>query len=198
MNNFAPVDIPIGLHWHHFDQPILPPIIPEEADKKPSLQKDKILAYLHFEDLEEVKNFLSRSPKKIFHIYVPVEKGYDQGNLKIRPLNRENFLNDLAECEGVICNAGFSLLSEALHLGKKILAKPVEGQIEQESNALALKKLGLGDVMPTLNTPQLQEWMERSAPKSQTYPDVAKGFIQWIDRGEWNNTEGLTRQLWDR
>ena len=27
MRNFAPVSLPIGLHWHHFNQPILPPLV---------------------------------------------------------------------------------------------------------------------------------------------------------------------------
>ena len=27
MKLYAPVDVGVGLHWHHFGQPILPPII---------------------------------------------------------------------------------------------------------------------------------------------------------------------------
>ena len=31
IKNFAPVDYPVGLHWHHFSQPILPPIVPHKT-----------------------------------------------------------------------------------------------------------------------------------------------------------------------
>ena len=198
MNNFAPTDIPIGLHWHHFDQPILPPMIPQDIkEMDASTQKDKIVVYLNFEELEQVKRYLSGFPTKTFYIYSSIEEGYDQENLKIRPLDRENFIQDLGEAEGVVCNSGFSLLSEALHLGKKILTKPVTGQIEQESNALALEKLELGTVMHDLDEESMKKWMDSPSPPPQNYPDVAEEFIRWVDQGQWDNTKELIQKLWN-
>jgi uncharacterized protein (TIGR00661 family) len=48
-------------------------------------------------------------------------------------------------------NAGFELASEAMFLGKKILVKPLAGQMEQLSNALVIDSLELGMVMKRLN-----------------------------------------------
>jgi hypothetical protein len=42
-----------------------------------------------------------------------------KANLHFRPYSRKGFLNDLAECSGIISNAGFVLIAEALNLGKK-------------------------------------------------------------------------------
>jgi len=42
MRQFAPADIPVGLHWHHFNQPILPPIIDTQHQGSPIID-DKIL-----------------------------------------------------------------------------------------------------------------------------------------------------------
>lgn len=43
LHSFAPVDIPIGLHWHHFDQPILPPIVPSGLSTGSPFDENKIL-----------------------------------------------------------------------------------------------------------------------------------------------------------
>ena len=199
MNNFAPVDIPLGMHWHHFGQPLLPPMIP--ADIKgltPTEEKDLVVVYLHFENLEQVKSLLFRFPEKTFHIYTRTEQEYEEKNIRIKYVNRNNFITDLAKCEGVICNAGFSLLSEALHLGKKVLAKPVQGQIEQESNALALEKLELGTVMHGLDQEVVRKWFRRSAPEPQNYPEVAETVVDWVDRGKVKDPKELSEQLWRR
>lgn len=42
-----------------------------------------------------------------------------------------------------MCNAGFELPAEALYLKKKLLVIPIKKQIEQEYNAIALKKMGV-------------------------------------------------------
>ncbi len=72
----------------------------------------------------------------------------------LRPFSRSGFIDNLKNCNGVICNAGFELASEALHAGKKMLVKPLAGQLEQPSNAQAMRKLGLGDVMERLDATQ--------------------------------------------
>ncbi len=144
LRNFAPADHMLGLHWHHFDRPILPPIVPDHFKSDRAVNDKKILVYLPFEDLDEIENMLREFDTNNFHIYHgSCNQPEDKGNLHLRPFSREGFLRDLCECGGVICNAGFELPSEALHLGKRILAKPLSGQIEQKSNALALGQLGL-------------------------------------------------------
>lgn len=54
------------------------------------------------------------------------------------------FLADLAACRAVVSTAGHTLLSEALHLGKPVLALPNGGLFEQTLNAVAVERLGAG------------------------------------------------------
>lgn len=54
------------------------------------------------------------------------------------------FLADLAGARAVVSTAGFTLLSEALRLGKPVLALPNGGTFEQTFNALQLERLGAG------------------------------------------------------
>ncbi|WP_352260117.1 glycosyltransferase family protein, partial [Psychrobacter sp. TB55-MNA-CIBAN-0194] len=65
--------------------------------------------------------------------------------------NREGFKQHMAQCGGVIGNAGFELASEAMTLGKKLLVKPLQGQFEQSANVAALELLAAAESMQTLD-----------------------------------------------
>ena len=140
MRYYAPVDIGVGLHWHHFGEPVLPPIIETYQVSKETIQ-NKIIVYLPFEDTQEVITYLSPFKHFEFHIYTPENVTTKFDNILCKPLSREGFQRDLVDCAGIISNAGFELASEALQIGKKILAKPLHAQMEQISNAAALHQL---------------------------------------------------------
>jgi uncharacterized protein (TIGR00661 family) len=198
IRNFATADHAIGLHWHHFDQPILPPIVPEWLDAENCTQPNKILVYLPFEHPAEVKDLLKPLKSYQFYIYGSghIERSIDRDHLHLRPYSRLGFLEDLAECNGVICNAGFELLSEALHIGKKLLVKPLIGQMEQMSNALAIARLKLGRVMSELNRREVRRWLDSPAAPPMAYPTVARIIAEWIDQGNWNGAARLAREAW--
>lgn len=198
LKKFAPVDYPLALHWHHFNQPILPPILPNALHNGPTVIQDKVLVYLPHENIERVKDALNPIRRYQFYIYGNIPHTYDEGHLHYHSHSQKHFLKDLTECKAVICNAGFQLCSEALHLGKKILTKPIIGHIEQESNALALTQLNLGTVMSAFNTNAIQEWLENSltTPKPQHYPNVAEYIAQWVGSGCWEDYPSLARKIW--
>ena len=66
------------------------------------------------------------------------------GNLEFRPRSNEGFVEDLRTARGVVAGGGFSLLSEAVYLGKPMLAIPLRGQFEQLMNARYLEREGYG------------------------------------------------------
>ncbi len=69
----------------------------------------------------------------------------DAGPLRFLAGERAAFLDDLAGCRYVLCNAGHNLLSEALFLGKPVLALPSAMFYEQYVNAWHLRESGRGD-----------------------------------------------------
>jgi uncharacterized protein (TIGR00661 family) len=194
--HFAPAQFPLGLHWHHFDQPVLPPIVPRFLTRSPFPISDKILVYLPFEDVMDVKRLLKSIPFHQFYIYTPVRSAHNEGNLHLRPISRSAFLNDLMDCGGVISNAGFELAGEAFHLGTRILAKPLSGQLEQASNALAMTTLGWGSVVKSLDKKKVEEWLLTPQLEPANYPDTAKLIADWIDAGNWEDIAGLCRRAW--
>lgn len=182
MKYFAPVDIGVGLHWHHFGQPILPPIIhtPEIPYK---INQKKIIVYLPFEDQNEVIRLLTPFKDFEFHLFASVSVSSTFDNIRCCPLSRDGFQKALYDSAGIISNAGFELASESLHLGKKILVKPLHAQMEQISNAVALKELGYGHVMHDLDGLLVGQWLHNAAAVQVSYPNTAKLLVQWIRDG---------------
>lgn len=196
MNNLASADLSLGLHWHHFGAPILPPIAPVEENDS-MVVAGLNLVYLPFEDLSAISEFLSHFPDYQFIVYHPDAVQGEKDNIRFQTPSRVGFQNDLHRAEAVICNAGFELPSEALQLGKKLLVKPVAQQMEQQSNATALKQLKLGSIMSALDIKTTAEWLQSTANSNVFYPDVAEHIVRWIASGRKQSIADLSSQLWD-
>lgn len=196
MKYFAPADIGVGLHWHHFGQTILPPII--DTPEFPSqVQANKIIVYLPFEDSYDVMRFLCPFENFEFHVYSPnvIESKYPY--IQFKALSRDGFQRDLYDCAGIISNAGFELASESLQLGKKILAKPLHSQMEQISNAAALEQLGYGHTMYDLDSAVIEDWLHNPHAVRVTYPCVAKILVNWLQEGMPAMDKDFIENVWD-
>lgn len=196
MKEFAPASLGLGLHWHHFGQPILPPII--ETPVVDRVIANKIMVYLPFETIEDIIQLLSGFPQYQFHVYAPTDTHKKPAHIQIKPLSRQGFQEDLRDAAGVICNAGFELASEALQMGKKLLVKPLRAQMEQLSNALALEQTRLGAVMPQLDPKAVDIWLEQGRALQVIYPDVAQIIVDWLLRDERQVDKDWVRSIWDR
>ncbi|WP_020681075.1 MJ1255/VC2487 family glycosyltransferase [Marinobacterium rhizophilum] len=193
----APVDKAIGLHWHHFDQPILPPLI--SPPRYPvTLEADKILVYLPYEARAQLTDWFGRFADYRFVVYCDCVQREVQGNMEFQPFCRDGFERDLASCAGVISNSGFGLASETVQYGKKLLSKPYRGQVEQLSNAEIMQQLGLATVMHgDCDLMQLKAWLQQPNPAPAPYPDVAGALARWIVAGHTEPAASLARRLWN-
>ncbi|MCL9775153.1 MJ1255/VC2487 family glycosyltransferase [Vibrio methylphosphonaticus] len=197
IQHFAPSDHQLGLHWYHFDQPILPPIVHTQSHEVTS--DEMVLVYLPFESLDVIIDLLVRFVNQPFVCYHPdIVEMETIENLTMKPLSHQTFQIDLHRCNGVIANGGFELPSEALSLGKKLLVKPLEGQFEQQSNAATLESLGLAHSMDTLNASVVRDWLDEQQAERVVYPDVASEIAQWLMSGEWHCSQSLRQRLWEK
>ncbi|EGQ9393291.1 MJ1255/VC2487 family glycosyltransferase [Vibrio cholerae] len=197
LRHFAPAQYHLGLHWYHFEQPILPPII--YTPEQPLSQQNFILVYLPFENVNEICELLYRFTNIHFICYHPeVPENELTENVELRRLHHGDFQHHLHQCSGVITSGGFELPSEALALGKKLLMKPLVGQFEQVSNAATLETLGLASVMEFLDPACLRQWLDEKQAERVIYPDVAHFLVEWILKGKWENSEVLCQQLWQK
>ena len=195
MRRFAPVDVPIGLHWHPYDNNVLPPILdlPNLAVER----GDHVLVYLPFEDQDAMTGILQQFPERSFVQYSPALSDGEQGNVIRRKADISGFKRHLASSAGVICNSGFELISECLQWRKPVLTKPLDGQMEQHSNALALHQLGYASTTPVIDKQALETWF--GGPHVTTdihFPNVAETLAQWLANGCKESPEELCHTLW--
>lgn len=81
------------------------------------------------------------------------------GNILYKKPSLDGFFADLVSARAVVANSGFSLVTEALHLGKPYLAVPVSHQFEQVFNAYWLEKSGYGAYWDTLNKERVEAFL---------------------------------------
>jgi uncharacterized protein (TIGR00661 family) len=122
---------------------LAPPIVRPVVQEVQSSSGEHILMYSTTgENEEELRDTLGRFSHQEFRIY-----GFNQDtihdNCVFKSRSTEGFLQDLASARGVIASAGFSLISECMHLKKKMLLLPLAGQYEQVINACYAERLGL-------------------------------------------------------
>ncbi|MBR9727541.1 MJ1255/VC2487 family glycosyltransferase [Shewanella intestini] len=197
INHFAPADVSLGCHWHHFGYPILPPFVDVTQDVQGENQR--ILVYLPFEAADDIVTFLSATQAVnfvVYHKHIP--------SMPLPPhiqwcgFDRQRFKTHLARCGGVIGNAGFELASEAMTLGKKLLVKPLVGQFEQTANVAALELLAAAQSMNKLDATILTRWLKASSPAPIAYPQVGDVLAKWVVKGDWFEHKSLCDNLWQQ
>ncbi len=199
MRLFAPGSLRIGMHWDRFGAPLLPPLVDAGTGTITQIDR-KVLVYLPFEAQDRVHELLSQLPDFDFFIYAPGNGHEQRGNLRLRPTSLEGFRADLHDCAAVLCNAGFELSSECLALGKRLLVKPQGRQMEQASNALALRHLGYGRAIETLELGAIRDWLSCDAPAPRVaFPDVASALVAWFEAGDFRShaLAELADRLWN-
>lgn len=82
-----------------------------------------------------------------------------EGNILYKKPGFETFFDDLVRAQAIIANAGFSLVTEALHLGKPYLAVPVRNQFEQIFNAYWLGRTGYGAFWEELTKERVESFL---------------------------------------
>jgi uncharacterized protein (TIGR00661 family) len=156
---------------------LFPPILRAEILQAKPVDGDLILVYVTSaaHDLTAVlKNVRQR-----FVCYGFNRDGRD-GNLEFRKPSMEGFLRDLCNCRAIVANAGFSLISEALYLGKPYLAWPVKRQFEQVFNAFYIGETGYGAYWEDLNKERVESFLfnlDEYRNNLEKYPRVDNSAI---------------------
>lgn len=135
---------------------LFPPILRDEVLRANATAGDAVLVYVTSAAAELAE--LLKSVRGRFLCYGFGGEGKD-GNLEFRRPGLESFLRDLCNCKAVIANAGFSLISEALYLGKPYLAWPVKRQFEQIFNAYYIGQMGYGAYWDDLDKERVDSFL---------------------------------------
>jgi uncharacterized protein (TIGR00661 family) len=135
---------------------LFPPLLRQQIlDAKPT-ESDHVLVYVTSPAPALAK--LLSSVRCKFTAYGFGREG-QSGNITYKKPSLEGFFSDLVSARAVIANSGFSLVTEALHLGKPYLALPVAHQFEQIFNAYWLEKSGYGAYWLDLNKERIESFL---------------------------------------
>ncbi|MCH5600232.1 glycosyltransferase family protein [Niabella ginsengisoli] len=144
MKRYAKADRYIGLHFENYDDFIITPVIKKEILEATPKDNGHITVYLPSYCEPQLIEIFSRFKEHQFEIFSRQSKQeHTIGNIVFKPVDKSSFNQSMIHCHAIITGGGFETPSEAIHLGKKIMAIPIRGQYEQCCNAAALNKMGV-------------------------------------------------------
>lgn len=196
---YAPATVPVGLNWKRVTPTTIPPIIrPEVRSSNPS-DGGHVLVYLSAYEtatLESIFSHPALSPYRFFIYPYAVDHAPRRDNLFFKDFSHDEFAADLLSARAVVTAAGFTLLSECIHLGKPVYSIPERGQYEQQCNAVALKKWGFGQTAKRLQPEPLATWLGSCRQNPHPFPDVVEPLADWLAAGMPVPAEEFAAALW--
>ncbi len=162
---------------------IYPPIIREDILKLEPRKGNHIIVYQTSRESEKLVRRLKSLKDEQFIVY-GFNKNEIDGNLCYKEFNEDEFYDDLASAKAVICNGGFTFISEAIHLKKPIYSVPAIGNFEQTLNGFYVQKLGYGEYHEIMNAQRVANFLKR-LPKYQ----------KRLDKVKKTNNDGIVREL---
>jgi len=148
------------------------PVIRPAVLAAPRSSGDHVVAYFNDKaDHGAILSALSGVPAR-FHLYgTGVGADEVRGNVTLKP-SSDGVIGDMASSRAVIGGAGFTLMTEAIYLGKPMLAVPFEGQFEQILNANYLQRAGFGERAHGLTPQTVSGFLSRTEAYRRTLAGV--------------------------
>ena len=184
LSNYAPCPQNLSFHFKEYGHNMFTPVIRREIRKLEIQNKGFLLVYLPaFSDEKLISVFAQFTDTICLVFSKHTKNAYRDGNVNIRPVNSEEFIEGLKDCEGVLCGAGFETPAETLYLGKKLAVIPMKNQFEQVCNAHALQELGIPvfEDLEEYSVSLIGKWLKEKVKYPQiNYPDNAKSVIDYL------------------
>jgi uncharacterized protein (TIGR00661 family) len=183
LQNYAPTTYNYGFHFKRLDGTVYTPIIRKEVREVTPTNEGHYTVYLPSYDDEQILKYLRLLHTVNWQVFSKhYKKGTKIKNITVYPIDSELFLKSIATSKGVLCNAGFGTVSEALFLKKKLMVIPMKKQYEQLCNAAMLKEMGV-PVIKKLNMDnisKIRKWLVDDAIVEVDYPDNTEEIITTI------------------
>ena len=180
LNHYCPTKEKIGFHFDCYGENIHTPVIRSSVRTIDAKNLGHYTVYLPAYHDEVLLHFLKQFPVKweVFSKFTKAKTTHD--NVHFYPIDNEGFTRSFANCEGVLCGAGFELPAEALYLQKKLLVIPMIGQYEQQCNAEAAKNMGatMIDGLNLLHHRTINLWLSQGATLHVDYKNETESIVQ--------------------
>ena len=162
---------------------IYPPVIREDILKLEPKDGDHIIVYQTSKESVKLVRKLKALKDEKFIVYgFNVNK--EDGNLTYKEFNEDVFYDDLASAKAVICNGGFTFISEAISLKKPIYSVPAIGNFEQTLNGFYVDRLGYGEYHEVMSAARVENFLNNLPKYQKNLAKVKK-----------TNNEGIIKEL---
>ena len=162
---------------------IYPPIIREDILKLEPTDGDHIIVYQTSKESVKLVKQLKALENEKFIVYGFNKEETDE-NLTFKLFNEDEFYEDLASAKAVVCNGGFTFISEAISLKKPVYSIPAYGNFEQILNGFYVQKLGYGEYHEKMSVNELSKFLNK-LPKYQNRLSKVKN----------TNNDGIIQEL---
>ena len=162
---------------------LYPPIIREDILKLEPSEGDHVIVYqTSRESVKLVENLKTLKDEK-FIVYGFNKNEVDE-NLTYKEFNEDVFYDDLASSKAVICNGGFTFITEAICLKKPIYSVPAIGNFEQTLNGFYVQKLGYGEYHEVMSAEKVKKFLAKLPKYHERLKKVKK-----------TNNDGIVKEL---
>lgn len=136
-----------------------PPILRDKVLSLSPRDDQYVVVYQTSTSSTWLPELLKRLPFR-FKVFA-YERAGEDGNLSFYPRSDVRFIEELGGASWVLTNGGYTLISEALYLGKPVFSLPLAWQFEQWLNARYLQDLGYGLMCDDLRQfePKIREFL---------------------------------------
>ena len=162
---------------------LYPPIIREDILKLEPTEGEHVVVYQTSRESVKLVERLKSLKDEKFIVYGFNKNEVDE-NLTYKEFNEDVFYDDLASSKAVICNGGFTFITEAICLKKPIYSVPAIGNFEQTLNGFYVQKLGYGEYHEVMSAERVKEFLTRLSKYSERLKKVKK-----------TNNDGIVREL---
>lgn len=183
LKKYAPASDAIGFHFKRYDTFIQTPVLRSKIRTIVPKNEGHYTVYLPAVGSDVLLKELIKLSDIHWEVFLPGCKAESRnGNVVFKPVDGDTFIQSLANCEGVLCGAGFETPAEAMFLGKKLFVIPILGQYEQYCNAAALEEMGI-PVAQQFNSEisgKLLTWMNAGLPERIDFMNETGALIEMI------------------
>ena len=162
---------------------IYPPVIREEILKLEPEDGNHVIVYQTSRESRKLVEKLKALKNEKFIVYGFNINKTDE-NLTFKKFNEDVFYDDLASAKAVICNGGFTFISEAISLKKPIYSVPAIGNFEQTLNGYYVERLGYGEYHEVMNAVRVKNFLNRLPRYQKKLAKVKK-----------TNNDGIIKEL---
>lgn len=132
---------PLKAGFEHVRQ--VGPMLRAEITSRTPSTGSFLLSYLRHNTPHTVLDALSNCGLPV-RVYGMGERP-SSGQMTFHAIDERRFVDDLADCAGLVSAAGNQLLGESIYFGKPVFAIPEDMHHEQQINAHFLRQMGAGD-----------------------------------------------------